>query len=174
MACVCTKRRTVASSPAVKVYHDAKIEAVRPISPDIVDICREKDLDEVLQTTTVFTNVSKAAVAKHEDLMDVFGIDDEEKVCLRILAEGDLQASFQTASQLKGLMASVTAAPMMSASNDHIRPVTMVCLILSCLQMSGKERIVELSIVFKDGAHIRAEKCINPKTQPTRPFPLSS
>ena len=53
--------------------------------------CREKDLDEVLQTTTVFTNVSKAAVAKHEDLVDVFGTDDEEKVCLRILAEGDLQ-----------------------------------------------------------------------------------
>jgi hypothetical protein len=50
-------------------------------------------LDEVLQTTTVFTNVSKAAVAKHEDLIDVFGTDDEEKVCLRILAEGELQAS---------------------------------------------------------------------------------
>ena len=45
----------------------------------------------MLQTTTVFTNVSKAAVAKHEDLVDVFGTDDEEKVCLRILAEGDLQ-----------------------------------------------------------------------------------
>ena len=42
----------------------------------------------MLQTTTVFTNVSKAAVAKHEDLVDVFGTDDEEKVCLRILAEG--------------------------------------------------------------------------------------
>ena len=54
-------------------------------------LCREKDLDEVLQTMTVFTNVSKAAVAKHEDLVDVFGTDDEEKVCLRILAEGDLQ-----------------------------------------------------------------------------------
>lgn len=56
--------------------------------------CREKDLDEVLQTTTVFTNVSKAAVAKHEDLIDVFETDDEEKVCLRILAEGELQASY--------------------------------------------------------------------------------
>lgn len=60
-------------------------------SQRVVPIRREKDLDEVLQTTTVFTNVSKAAVAKHEDLVDVFGTDDEEKVCLRILAEGDLQ-----------------------------------------------------------------------------------
>ena len=57
----------------------------------VLPACREKDLDEVLQTTTVFTNVSKAAVAKHEDMMDVFGTDDEEKVCVRILAEGDLQ-----------------------------------------------------------------------------------
>ena len=48
----------------------------------------------MLQTTTVFTNVSKAAVSKQEDLIDVFGTDDEEKVCLIILAEGDLQASW--------------------------------------------------------------------------------
>ena len=48
----------------------------------------------MLQTTTVFTNVSKAAVSKQEDLIDVFGTDDEEKVCLMILAEGDLQASW--------------------------------------------------------------------------------
>lgn len=51
----------------------------------------------MLQTATVFTNVSKAAVAKHEDLMDVFGTDDEEKVCLIILAEGDLQVSLSKA-----------------------------------------------------------------------------
>ena len=60
---------------------------------------REKDLDEVLQTTTVFTNVSKAAVSRHEDLIDVFGTDDEEKVCLIILAEGDLQASWLRTSR---------------------------------------------------------------------------
>ena len=54
---------------------------------------REKDLDEVLQTTAVFTNVSKGVLAKKEDLNLVFGTDDEEKICLRILAEGDLQVS---------------------------------------------------------------------------------
>ncbi len=52
---------------------------------------REKDLDEVLQTTSVFTNVSKALLAKHEDLQDVFGTQDEEAVCRIILAEGDIQ-----------------------------------------------------------------------------------
>ena len=53
--------------------------------------CREKDIDEVLQTTTVFANVSKGVLAKREDLLDVFGTDDESKICLKLLAEGDLQ-----------------------------------------------------------------------------------
>ena len=53
----------------------------------------EKDLDEVLQTTTIFNNVSKGILAKREDLMDVFGTDDEEKICIRILAEGDMQVA---------------------------------------------------------------------------------
>ena len=59
--------------------------------PDASMPCSEKDIDEVLQATTVFSNVSKGSLAKHEDLIDVFGTGDEEKVCLIILAEGDLQ-----------------------------------------------------------------------------------
>lgn len=54
---------------------------------------REKDLDEVLQTTTIFANVSKGVLAKKEDLIDVFGTDNEEKISVRILAEGDMQVS---------------------------------------------------------------------------------
>ena len=46
----------------------------------------------MLQTTTVFVNVSKGVLAKHEDLVDVFGTADEEQVCRLILAEGDTQA----------------------------------------------------------------------------------
>ena len=53
--------------------------------------CREKELDDVLQTTSVFANVSKGVLAKHEDLIDVFGTEDEEKVCIIILNEGDYQ-----------------------------------------------------------------------------------
>lgn len=47
----------------------------------------------MLQTTAVFNNVSKGVLAKKEDLLTVFGSDDEEKICLRILAEGELQVS---------------------------------------------------------------------------------
>ena len=45
---------------------------------------REKDIDEVLQTHTVFTNVSKGQVASKEDLMRVFGTDKETDVCLQV------------------------------------------------------------------------------------------
>ena len=41
----------------------------------------EQDLDEVLQTHTVFTNVSKGAVAKKEDLQRVFGTEDQTEIC---------------------------------------------------------------------------------------------
>jgi hypothetical protein len=58
----------------------------------------EKDLDEVVQTTTIFANVSKGVLAKHEDLQKVFGTTDEEKICRIILAEGELQVRGATVS----------------------------------------------------------------------------
>ncbi|XP_012285076.1 ribosome maturation protein SBDS [Orussus abietinus] len=53
----------------------------------------EKDIDEVLQTHTVFTNVSKGQVAKKEDLIKAFGSDDQTEICKEILAKGELQVS---------------------------------------------------------------------------------
>ncbi|XP_062409375.1 ribosome maturation protein SBDS [Sardina pilchardus] len=53
----------------------------------------EKDLDEVLQTSTVFINVSKGQVAKKEDLSKAFGTDDLTEICKQILAKGELQVS---------------------------------------------------------------------------------
>ncbi len=38
---------------------------------------REKDIDEVLQTHTVFSNVSKGQAAKKEDLISAFKTDDQ-------------------------------------------------------------------------------------------------
>lgn len=85
-------------------------------------LCREKDLDEVLQTTTVFSNVSKGVLAKREDLIHVFGTDDEHKICIKILADGEMQ-------------------------------------------ISDKERKVELDTLFRDVAAILSEKCVNPKSK---------
>jgi ribosome maturation protein SDO1 len=53
----------------------------------------EKDIDEVLQTHTVFINVSKGQVAKKEDLIKAFGKDDQTEICKEILAKGELQVS---------------------------------------------------------------------------------
>ncbi|XP_014087694.1 ribosome maturation protein SBDS [Bactrocera oleae] len=53
----------------------------------------EKDIDEVLQTHTVFINVSKGQAAKKEELIKAFGKCDETEVCQEILAKGELQVS---------------------------------------------------------------------------------
>lgn len=81
-----------------------------------------------MQTTTIFSNVSKGVLAKREDLLEVFGTDDEVVICKRILAEGELQ-------------------------------------------VSDKERKVELDTLFRDVASVLSEKCINPETK--RPYTIS-
>ncbi|KAL9903461.1 SBDS ribosome maturation factor [Glossina fuscipes fuscipes] len=53
----------------------------------------EKDIDEVLQTHTVFTNVSKGQAAKKEELIKAFGKTDETEICREILSKGELQVS---------------------------------------------------------------------------------
>jgi ribosome maturation protein SDO1 len=53
----------------------------------------ETDLDEVMQTVNVFTNVSKGQVAKKEDLIQCFGHCDIKKICTEILDKGELQIS---------------------------------------------------------------------------------
>ena len=45
---------------------------------------REKDLDEVLQSHTVYSNVSKGVLAKSKDLVAAFGTDDQTKICLEV------------------------------------------------------------------------------------------
>lgn len=51
----------------------------------IYSFIREKDIDEVLQTHTVFTNVSKGQVAKNEDLMRAFGTAEQSEICLQVV-----------------------------------------------------------------------------------------
>lgn len=56
---------------------------------------REKDIDEVLQTQTVFTNVSKGQVAKREELNAAFGTDNSLEIC-KIVSFKDMNlCSFQ-------------------------------------------------------------------------------
>ncbi|KAH8992079.1 Shwachman-Bodian-diamond syndrome protein [Lactarius akahatsu] len=51
----------------------------------------EKDLDEVLQISNVFVNVSKGEVAKSNDLKKSFGTDDRNTIAREILEKGEVQ-----------------------------------------------------------------------------------
>jgi ribosome maturation protein SDO1 len=53
----------------------------------------ETDMDQVLQTETVFTNVSRGEIATNEDLITVFETTNHLKVCKQIIKEGHLQVS---------------------------------------------------------------------------------
>ncbi|KAI4307190.1 hypothetical protein L6164_030403 [Bauhinia variegata] len=53
----------------------------------------EKDLDEVLQSHVVYSNVSKGILAKSKDLIAAFGTDDQTNICLEILKKGELQVA---------------------------------------------------------------------------------
>lgn len=50
----------------------------------LCSVIREKDIDEVLQTHTVYENVSKGVLAKSKDLKQVFNTDDHDVVCLEV------------------------------------------------------------------------------------------
>src|SRR6266404_6821182 len=50
------------------------------VPPLSLFLCREKDLDDVLQISNVFVNVSKGEVAKSNDLKKSFGTDDRNTV----------------------------------------------------------------------------------------------
>ncbi|EDW78710.1 uncharacterized protein Dwil_GK12553 [Drosophila willistoni] len=74
----------------------------------------EKDIDEVLQTHTVFTNVSKGQAAKKDELQKAFGKSDETEICKEILSKGELQVSEKERqsvldTQINGIINSVAA-----------------------------------------------------------------
>eukprot|EP00027_Filamoeba_sp_ATCC50430_P016652 CAMPEP_0168564674 /NCGR_PEP_ID=MMETSP0413-20121227/13380_1 /TAXON_ID=136452 /ORGANISM="Filamoeba nolandi, Strain NC-AS-23-1" /LENGTH=233 /DNA_ID=CAMNT_0008596379 /DNA_START=38 /DNA_END=736 /DNA_ORIENTATION=- len=51
----------------------------------------ETDIDEVVQSHGIFTNVSKGVFAKKDEIKKSFGTEDSEKVLLEILDKGELQ-----------------------------------------------------------------------------------
>jgi len=56
----------------------------------------EKDIDEVLQSHTVYSNVSKGVLAKSKDLTKAFGTDDQTQICIEV---GWLSIPFPTPIQ---------------------------------------------------------------------------
>ncbi|XP_015783390.1 ribosome maturation protein SBDS [Tetranychus urticae] len=102
----------------------------------------EKDLDEVLQSRTVFTNVSKGQVAKKEDLIKAFGTDDHDKVCIQILDKGELQISEKERSaQLDAAfkdIATIISDKCVNPDSKRPYPVTMIEKSLKQIHFSVK------------------------------------
>ncbi|CAH3181840.1 unnamed protein product [Porites evermanni] len=90
----------------------------------------EKDIDEVLQTHTVFTNVSKGQMAKNEDLTRAFGTTDQSEICLQILAKGELQVSEKERStQLESMfrdIATIVADKCVNPESKRPYPVGII------------------------------------------------
>ncbi|KAJ4841696.1 hypothetical protein Tsubulata_002109 [Turnera subulata] len=87
----------------------------------------EKDLDEVLQSHTVYSNVSKGILAKSTDLMKAFGTDNQTQICLQILDKGELQvAGKERESQLSSQFRDIATIVMQKTFNPETqRPYTI-------------------------------------------------
>ena len=109
-------------------------------------LCREKDLDEVLQISNVFVNVSKGEVAKSNDLKKSFGTDDRNTIAREV--------------RLSPLPA---------------RPPTLIPTIFFFLgvqilekgevQVGDKEREHDIAALRREIATLVAEKCVDPATR---------
>lgn len=92
--------------------------------------CSEKDIDEVLQTHSVFINVSKGQFAKKDDLLKAFGTEDVTTVCKEILSKGELQVSDKERhSQLDSLfkdIATNVADKCVNPESKRPYPVSMI------------------------------------------------
>ncbi|PON99711.1 Ribosome maturation protein Sdo1/SBDS [Trema orientale] len=87
----------------------------------------EKDLDEVLQSHTVYSNVSKGVLAKAKELIAAFGTDDQAKICLEVLEKGELQvAGKERESQLSSQFRDIATIVMQKTYNPETqRPYTI-------------------------------------------------
>lgn len=117
---------------------------------------RETDIDEVLQTHTVFMNVSKGQVAKSDDLKRAFGTDDQSEVCLKVRV--DFSFDYE-----------ISLFHFRTLEDDlyfHFQ-----ILAQGELQVSEKERHANLESMYRDIATIVADKCVNPETN--RPYTVT-
>lgn len=90
----------------------------------------EKDIDEVLQSHTVFLNVSKGQVAKNDDLVKAFQKSDQTEICKEILAKGDLQVSDkERQAQQEALfkdVATIVSEKCLNPETKRPYPVTII------------------------------------------------
>ncbi|KAI3875348.1 hypothetical protein MKX03_027442 [Papaver bracteatum] len=87
----------------------------------------EKDVDEVLQSHTVYSNVSKGVLAKSKDMIAAFGTNDLSAICTEIMQKGELQvAGKERDSQLSTQKRDIATIVMQKTINTETqRPYTI-------------------------------------------------
>lgn len=90
----------------------------------------EHDIDEVLQSPHIFSNVSKGVLAKDEDLIKVFRSVDRDAIAKQILSKGEIQVSdkeraAQLAASFKDI-AVLVAEMCINPSTGRPYPVRMI------------------------------------------------
>jgi ribosome maturation protein SDO1 len=109
------------------------------------DHLREKDLDEVLQISNVFMNVSKGEVAKSNDLKKSFGTEDRNTIAREV-------------------------SSILLLHNRELKFSFLLFFLLQILskgevQVGDKEREHDIAAVRREIATLVAEKCVDPTTQ---------
>lgn len=126
----------------------------------------EKDIDEVLQIHSVFTNVSKGAVAKKEDLLAAFKTENITEICKEILMKGELQVSekerqTEMSAMLKEIATNV-AEKCVDPETKRPYPVTMIEKAMKDIHYSvkpnknAKQQVLEVIGLLK--AHLPIER----------------
>ncbi|ODV92331.1 hypothetical protein CANCADRAFT_917 [Tortispora caseinolytica NRRL Y-17796] len=90
----------------------------------------ETDIDEVVQISTVFYNVSKGQVAQTEDLKKAFSTTDTDKIIREILMKGELQVGGkerqQQLSQVHAEIVQIIASRCVNPTNLRPYPVSII------------------------------------------------
>ncbi|THU90752.1 Shwachman-Bodian-diamond syndrome protein [Dendrothele bispora CBS 962.96] len=90
----------------------------------------ETNLDDVLQISNVFVNVSKGEVAKHQDLQKCFGTTDLDDIVKEILKKGEVQVGEKERehdlSSLRKEIATLVAEKCVDPATQRPYPVGII------------------------------------------------
>lgn len=115
----------------------------------------ETDINEVLQSDSVYTNVSKGVVANRKDLMEAFGTDDMVKVAIIILDKGDVEVSDKERAALTESLFHDIASII---CQKCVNPATKLPYTLSMIERALRD--IHFSVVLGKTAKQQALKAV--------------
>lgn len=90
----------------------------------------EVDIDEVLQTDSVFANVSRGILAKNKDMQKAFGTTDQDAIARQILDKGELQVSDKERQAVQESLyrdvATIVATMCINPETNHPYPFSVI------------------------------------------------